>query len=229
MKFKRLALACLATGLLGIGTAQAATVSSITISGGFFAMGQDPATATCTASDAVDFGNCHAVAIGTANTINAGDTGSAKTTTTSFSPDIVHFNFFGATPVTSGLATSVTGAADPNDWGSGFSGTTGTGTISLNLGGYYANWNGTNFLQGTDTAGANGTSTAATGTISGNTFDINWHSYIVGGSFDGQTGYWNLTGTFTTESAPVPVPAAVWLFGSGLVGLVGVARRRKAG
>jgi len=27
---------------------------------------------------------------------------------------------------------------------------------------------------------------------------------------------------------PVPVPAAVWLFGSGLIGLVGVARRKKA-
>jgi len=27
---------------------------------------------------------------------------------------------------------------------------------------------------------------------------------------------------------PVPVPAAVWLFGSGLIGLVGVARRKRS-
>lgn len=36
---------------------------------------------------------------------------------------------------------------------------------------------------------------------------------------------------FIDEAAPppsVPVPAAVWLFGSGLLGLVGVARRKKA-
>lgn len=30
------------------------------------------------------------------------------------------------------------------------------------------------------------------------------------------------------DLAPVPVPAAVWLFGSGLIGLAGIARRRKA-
>ena len=31
-----------------------------------------------------------------------------------------------------------------------------------------------------------------------------------------------------TDVSAVPVPAAVWLFGSGLLGLVGVARRKKA-
>jgi hypothetical protein len=30
-----------------------------------------------------------------------------------------------------------------------------------------------------------------------------------------------------TQPELIPVPAAVWLFGSGLLGLVGVARRRK--
>jgi len=31
----------------------------------------------------------------------------------------------------------------------------------------------------------------------------------------------------SSSLAPVPIPAAVWLFGSGLLGLIGVARRKK--
>ena len=43
---------------------------------------------------------------------------------------------------------------------------------------------------------------------------------MIDGAFAGFNANFNLTA--------VPVPAAVWLFGSGLLGLVGVARRRKA-
>jgi hypothetical protein len=59
--------------------------------------------------------------------------------------------------------------------------------------------------------------------------------------FSSQTGFfagtkiqaldnWRLDadGTLTYGAPAVPVPAAVWLMGSGLLGLVGVARRRKA-
>ena len=51
---------------------------------------------------------------------------------------------------------------------------------------------------------------------------------------DGVRGYGMIDGAFPGFNAnfdfvaPVPVPAAVWLFGSGLLGLVGVARRKKA-
>ena len=34
--------------------------------------------------------------------------------------------------------------------------------------------------------------------------------------------------SLTATPQVVPVPAAVWLFGSGLIGLIGVARRRKS-
>jgi len=30
------------------------------------------------------------------------------------------------------------------------------------------------------------------------------------------------------DFSPVPIPAAVWLFGSGLIGLLGVARRKQS-
>lgn len=53
------------------------------------------------------------------------------------------------------------------------------------------------------------------------------------GSCDPEEPFSSDPGLCTEDSAyaspsPVPVPAAVWLFGSGLLGLVGMARRKKA-
>lgn len=47
--------------------------------------------------------------------------------------------------------------------------------------------------------------------------------------FDAYDDSGNLvSGTWTDfQMTPVPIPAAVWLFGSGLLGLVGIARRKK--
>ena len=56
--------------------------------------------------------------------------------------------------------------------------------------------------------------------------DLNTHysSDISAGQF---TGSW-LVSDGPWEASVVPVPAAVWLFGSGLLGLMGVARRKKS-
>ena len=43
----------------------------------------------------------------------------------------------------------------------------------------------------------------------------------------GSTGYTLGPGEFVFSSTVVPVPATVWLFGSGLLGLIGIAMRKK--
>lgn len=50
---------------------------------------------------------------------------------------------------------------------------------------------------------------------------------MTGGPFQGFNASFGGTAVVSSVSA-VPVPAAVWLFGSGLLGLVGVARRKKS-
>ena len=57
------------------------------------------------------------------------------------------------------------------------------------------------------------------------TFEATPGEYFV--SFFGEAGASTSYGMYGIEISQVPVPAAVWLFGSGLIGFVGVARRRK--
>ena len=56
------------------------------------------------------------------------------------------------------------------------------------------------------------------------TIDIDTLTYsTIGGDIGGDVRGM----AFVTPSA-VPIPSALWLFGSGLLGLVGIARRKKA-
>lgn len=49
-----------------------------------------------------------------------------------------------------------------------------------------------------------------------------------GNPSSGQAVLQGYQATLTTAPAAVPLPAAVWLFGSGIAGVVGLARRRRA-
>ncbi|MDH5765682.1 MAG: VPLPA-CTERM sorting domain-containing protein, partial [Gammaproteobacteria bacterium] len=53
------------------------------------------------------------------------------------------------------------------------------------------------------------------------TYTLEWSAIVVGGPFDGLTTEW------TMDIRPVPLPAAFWLFASGLIGLFGFARKTR--
>ena len=68
--------------------------------------------------------------------------------------------------------------------------------------------------------------------IIGDAYTLNYAATVPAGDpsgFGGVQYYLHLTGFVNTVPAPVPLPAAVWLLGSGLLGLVGVARRKRSG
>ncbi len=50
------------------------------------------------------------------------------------------------------------------------------------------------------------------------------HSLVISGTTNGNTSY----GGDVADVAQTPTPAAMWLFGSALMGLTGVSRRKKA-
>ena len=79
-----------------------------------------------------------------------------------------------------------------------------------------------------NTAGQTGTTTTL-GQLSLGIDDDIGGSPMDNGPFSGYNANFDITSVTVTAVTPpeIPVPAAVWLFGSGLIGLVGVARRRK--
>ena len=73
-----------------------------------------------------------------------------------------------------------------------------------------------------------------------NTFFLGIHNpeVPIGLAADGGTLIDSITWVLSPTASPfsvdnirlsaVPIPAAVWLFGSGLIGLIGIAKRKKA-
>ena len=98
-------------------------------------------------------------------------------------------------------------------------------TATIDMSPWTVNWNGGDIDMG---QGADATVTCGVDCSVGDTFTLDYAAIVPSGGFAGFGYTLHLVGTIAEGTSAVPVPAAVWWFGSGLVGLAGVARRRKA-
>lgn len=103
-----------------------------------------------------------------------------------------------------------------------------SGTITMDLSSWFRNWH--EYDQMTGTGRNDGyTSALATGIWNPTThvYILHWDSRTLGPPClrpGGCVTHWTLEGT----ASPVPLPAAIWLFSSGLLGLFGWQWRRKS-
>ena len=93
---------------------------------------------------------------------------------------------------------------------------------------------------------ADGSAFNSWGVFYGSDWTDQWLTVTISGLADGQhyitgtditgiencgswnAGCWPSGDTLTVSLGAVPIPAAVWLFGSGLIGLIGIARKKKS-
>jgi hypothetical protein len=108
---------------------------------------------------------------------------------------------------------------------------TGSTTTGLNLSGWTWTWNGIAAIPmgngAWGTGYSNGIANFVWDGVYGHAYTLDYHATVPLGdpsNLGGLLYALHLEGVVN----PVPIPAAVWLLGSGLLGLVGVARRRRA-
>jgi hypothetical protein len=125
----------------------------------------------------------------------------------------------GAIDVARGYINNVNGVAGGTTADNFSSTSTGGGNYYGNAGVWSNNWGGQMPFSNQT---AVGNSLSFYSLNFNETFDANVMTTFVGD--------WKLAGdgllTYNAQTSVVPVPAAAWLFGSGLIGMIGVARRR---
>lgn len=87
-------------------------------------------------------------------------------------------------------------------------------------------WTGKGFVGGLASNAPTGGQKWMLVSVDGNADGVMGIPMPTGGPFAGFNANFNANLTATPD-AVVPIPAAAWLFGSGLLGLVGIARRKK--
>lgn len=149
------------------------------------------------------------------------------------------WNFFKNTGMhftTVGVTGSTTAGLDFSGWR-----VTWAGIPSINMGGGIQNCGTTSdgicVTPGTAPTDIGGTYNNGTGIATftwdgtyGNAYTLSYRATVPQADPSGFGGVpygLELRGVVNAAASPIPVPAAVWLFGSGLLGLVGIARRKK--
>jgi len=188
------------------------------IVGSFFSMDSD-GSGSVQISEKVPMSMVNGIHIGTVQGASGSHTGGPNGSET---PNIDNpWNFFsntGMSQTTSPITETAPGQLDFSGWG-----VTWAGIPNIPMGGDTANFAG-------DTGIA--TITCSTASCSdSSTFVLDYAAHVPLGDpsmFGGVPYALHLEGHVAGAVSSVPVPAAAWLMGSGLLGLVGVARRRKA-
>ena len=245
MNFTKKALTCAVSAAMGgVGAAQAANINTMTIedvtgdglAGGFAfaAPGSTAYTNFFDSTSSVTFTPTFGAPVSISPSSTVGITAGAGEGTAVFSAGFlftgnpflpVSLNGTGTgtnTTTPDGIAGTVADAGAPTS--TNFSQFTWGGQFGPEL--FPLSPTGGTFNLNTATQGAAGCAVGSADVC----YELAWDAFISPqGGFSGDT-IWHLEGIATLD-APVnlvPIPAAAWLFGSGLIGLVGVARRRRS-
>ena len=203
---KKIALSIAVTAALGMSSSVSAEILSID-AGSTFGMEVAPGYVVPTnITGSID--------TDAASLLSDGSHGGAPGTVAGENPQIdAPWLFFSNTGM-HGSTSQVTLTADGSNGG------------TLDMSGWYVHWNG---VQIDMSGGATATMSCSTANCDGGTYTASYAAIVPD---DGTTNFGNVAYTLNLEGtitpSAIPVPAAVWLFGSGLLGLVGVARRKSA-